>query len=101
MQIHVKTGHSPDGMIVSEIQDERLGTIERRVLMAQDQQIRQSLIDLGWTPPPTTQEGLTMQLVFEKWAADRGLNLDTYNGHYISKATQDFLECWQRAWLAK
>lgn len=42
-----------------------------------------------------------MKLVFEQWATERGLNLDTYSGHYISKATQDFWECWQRAWLTK
>lgn len=103
MQIHVKTSHSPEGLIVSEIRDERdMGRkIAYQVMNTQDQQIRHALIEQGCTPPPTKQEGLAMKLVFEKWAADRNLNTDTYNGNYVSKATQEFCDCWQEAWNSK
>jgi len=103
MQIHVKTGHSPEGLIVSEVRDDRdMGQrVALQVLNTQDQQIRQSLIELGWTPPQPKQEGMAMKLLFEKWAAERCLNLDTYNGHYVSKITQEYWECWQEAWNSK
>lgn len=38
-----------------------------------------------------------MKLQFEAWAKARNMNLDTYNGQYVSKITQDFWDCWQAA----
>ena len=42
-----------------------------------------------------------MKLQFEEWAKGQGINLDTYNGHYVSKVAQGFWECWQAATASK
>lgn len=55
MTIDVRTSVYPGGWIVTE-QVNDSGTlyeqVMRRVMNTQDQQIRDALIKLGWTPPP-------------------------------------------------
>ena len=46
---------------------------------------------------PSTRGANTMKLDFEAWATAQHLNTETFNGHYISKITQGFWECWQAA----
>ena len=54
MTIDVRTGVYPEGLIVTEVIDD-IGTyrerIVRQVLNTKEQQVREALIKLGWTPP--------------------------------------------------
>jgi hypothetical protein len=38
---------------------------------------------------------------FEQWIEPRGHNLETFNGTYVSKMTQELHYCWQAALGAK
>lgn len=49
-QYKVKTQTSKHGLIESEVTD-LAGKIRKMVINTQEAQIRQALIDLGWTPP--------------------------------------------------
>lgn len=57
MQIHVKTSWSPDGTIATQVVDERDNGIRMNIAMqvinTRDAQVRDALIKLGWTPPPS------------------------------------------------
>ncbi|MDH0639081.1 hypothetical protein N5D52_19275 [Pseudomonas sp. GD03860] len=57
MQIHVKTSYSPDGMIATQVIDDRDRDIRLniaiQVINTRDAQVREALIKLGWTPPPS------------------------------------------------
>lgn len=54
MTIDVRTNVYPEGLIVTEVIDD-IGTyrerIVRQVLNTKEQQVREALIKLGWTPP--------------------------------------------------
>ena len=54
MTIDVRTSVYPEGLIVTEVIDD-IGTcherLMRQVMDTKDQQIREALIKLGWTPP--------------------------------------------------
>ena len=57
MQIHVKTSWSPDGIIATQVFDDRDKGIRinlaTQVINTRDAQVREALIKLGWTPPPS------------------------------------------------
>lgn len=58
MTIDVRTSVYPEGLIVTEVIDD-IGThherLMRQVMDTKDQQIREALIKLGWTPPGGAQ----------------------------------------------
>lgn len=57
--ITVKTTPYADGVIGQEVYDEIDGIrqyIMRRIINTQEQQVRDALIALGWTPPQTSGE---------------------------------------------
>lgn len=62
MTIDVRTNVYPSGMIISELIEDA-GTIAERVMRSalntQEQQIREALIKLGWTPPPNSRDSDT------------------------------------------
>lgn len=54
----VVTTHTPDGKIVQElwsVHNYIREQINRSVMDTQEQQIREALIELGWTPPNISQ----------------------------------------------
>lgn len=54
LEFEVKTTHTKEGVIVQELftkHNEIREQMARRVIDTQDQQIRDTLIALGWTPP--------------------------------------------------
>lgn len=57
MQIHVKTSFTPDGIIFTQVIDDRERdmrlNLATQVINTRDAQVREALIKLGWTPPPT------------------------------------------------
>lgn len=51
---HVNTFVMDDGNIMPEIHSElrdKITTVSRQMIMVQDEQVKQALIKLGWTPP--------------------------------------------------
>lgn len=62
MTIDVRTSVYPEGLIVTEVIED-LGVyrerIMRQVVNTKDQQIREALIKLGWTPPPNSRDSDT------------------------------------------
>jgi hypothetical protein len=55
IKYQLTTEVAPDGVITQTLELEREGIMEhlsRWVVRAQDEGIRQALIQLGWTPPP-------------------------------------------------
>lgn len=55
MKFKINTKVFPDGRIEQELVDLQ-GRIAREVMDTKDQQVRQALISLGWTPPGGTRK---------------------------------------------
>lgn len=57
MEIHVKTSFTADGIIATQVLDDRDRDIRlniaTQVINTRDAQVREALIKLGWTPPPS------------------------------------------------
>lgn len=60
--IDVRTSVYPEGLIITEVIED-LGIyrdrIMRQVVNTKDQQVREALIKMGWTPPPNSRDSDT------------------------------------------
>ena len=78
--IRVKTDVFERGVIVQDVletQDGIVGLTVRHMLDTQDQEIRNALIGLGWTPPEEGAQRRTTRMIAEKRADKRAHRIAT------------------------